>query len=400
MALPVAFSAWNRKRQTQLLWLLVIQLLISSNRRASVVYAFQVNVRVPGGSLRQRSYFIRRNTPIRCKNVYPFFATTKSLHASHQQHPEDAETVRQISIYNDNGSTTTITLIGTAHLSEQSNQQVARWIQHVQPQVVMVELDPTRLSRIGIASINDIQIPNVVSSGDTIVPPSEDQDPELPWVLRPVWMVQQIVTEGISRIVRALLTNMYQEMGSNMKNATGGGEFLVAIRQAEALEGVCDTLILGDRSSVATIRRAATLAFQSGDPLGVLQRLQEANSQEMRQLEQKVRQEFKDKAVDDDGKVDEGQVQIAMMERLKQDPQIREGLFRKLEQEVPEFTRAFLKERDYIMAKGIYNQIHEKGLVGGEGVEQVIAVVGLAHLPGMEANLQAMFADKTTITQN
>ena len=74
-------------------------------------------------------------------------------------------------------------------------------------------------------------------------------------------------------------------MGKHVKNNTegSGGEFLVAIRAAEECSN-CQRLVLGDRSSLTTIRRAATLALQSGDPLGVINRLQKANGEEMKEL--------------------------------------------------------------------------------------------------------------------
>ena len=59
--------------------------------------------------------------------------------------------------------------------------------------------------------------------------------------------------------------------------------------------------------------------------------------------------------VDDD--IDQGDLTVAMMEALKQDNSFRNNLFRQLEQEVPEFTQAFLKERDYIMSESIRQQV-------------------------------------------
>jgi pheromone shutdown protein TraB len=171
----------------------------------------------------------------------------------------------------------------------------------------------------------------------------------------------------------------------------GGGEFLIAIRQAEQLDSV-HTLVLGDRSSITTIKRAATLAFQSGDPLGVLARLQQVNAVEMRSLEATVRQELEAARARTSGvAVEESQINVAMMERLKEDTEFRNRLFRKLEQEVPQFTQAFLKERDYIMAEAIRRELVDSVQV----VEKVVAVVGLAHVPGMEATLRAMFSNST-----
>jgi len=345
-----------------------------------------------------------------------------------------------------------ITLIGTAHLSEISNRQVEEIMQEIQPEVIMVELDPTRLSRIGISSIDTIQVENVIAIGDEIVVPDDDTE-KFQSLWKPFWFLQGIVTEGISRMARALLTNMYQAMGSkfstdnttttttikdddgngssrrNGGSNSGGGEFLVAIRQAERLDSV-HTLILGDRSSLTTIKRATTLAFQSGDPLGVLKRLQDVNAIEMKELEMKVRQELQqeqEQQQQDEEEltstsersttiplIDERRINIAMMERLKEDSEFRNRLFMKLEQQVPEFTQAFLKERDYIMAEGIRRVVLEsttttassdslsssshrqllspgrrkKGSSGS--IQNVVAVVGLAHIPGMETYLRSM----------
>ena len=208
------------------------------------------------------------------------------------------------------------------------------------------------------------------------------------WMIRPFWVLQEALTEAFSRIARALLTGMYKDMSDKINNPVGGGgEFLVAIRAAEQVAD-CTTLILGDRSSITTIKRAATLAIQSGDPLGVLQRLQKANSEEMSQLETQVRQKLQAE-LGSEG-VDEAQVSVTMMETLKEDSQFRDRLFRKLEQQVPEFTQAFLKERDYIMAEAIRRELEFNPTI-----ERVVGVVGLAHVAGMQETLQAMFTNET-----
>lgn len=293
-----------------------------------------------------------------------------------------------------------ITLIGTAHLSQRSNEQVQRLIQDIQPNMLLVELDPSRLSRIGIRSLDEIQIPRIVSADDiqlpaAIVASSSLSSSWIGWMFRPFWMMQEALTEAFSRIARALLTGMYKDMSDKINNPRGGGgEFLVAIRAAEQVSA-CTTLVLGDRSSITTIKRAATLAIQSGDPLGVLQRLQDANSQEMSQLEQQVRAKLQ-AAIEQEqggggsGQVEEAQVSITMMETLKEDSQFRNRLFRKLEQQVPEFTQAFLKERDYIMAEAIRRELESDATL-----ERVVGVVGLAHVSGVQETLQAMFTNDT-----
>ena len=54
---------------------------------------------------------------------------------------------------------------------------------------------------------------------------------------------------------------------------------------------------------------------------------------------------------------------------------------KRYDRRLPEFHTAFFVERDFIMAKCIAREI-------SEGALHVVAVVGLAHVPGMMSNLQ------------
>merc|ERR1712078_676331 len=183
---------------------------------------------------------------------------------------------------------------------------------------------------------------------------------------------------------------MYKSLENDM-DQKAGGEFLQAVQSAECCD-VCDTVILGDRNSVKTIQRVAELAIESGDFIGVLNRLQAVNEEEMSKLEPKVREELlkqKGQEGNDDYEIDETEFTKAMMETLKEDEQFRTRLFSKLEQDVPEFTRAFLKERDYLMSESILRELDRRP----EEVKNIVGVVGLAHVPGMEKHFKTIFAD-------
>lgn len=279
-----------------------------------------------------------------------------------------------------------VTLIGTAHLSEKSNQQVQRLIETIQPNAVMIEIDPSRLERLGFDSTADIKVAKVTDS----------EDIELPVVHRKpknglMGIVQEILVGTFSQIARAFLTQMYKSLENDM-DQKAGGEFLQAVRSAENCE-VCDTVILGDRNSVTTIQRVAELAIESGDFVGVLSRLQDVNKEEMDKLEKVVRQDLlKQKGAEntDDFELDEVELTTAIMETLKEDKQFRTRLFSKLEQNVPEFTQAFLKERDYLMSESIRRELDRRP----EEVKTIVGVVGLAHVPGMEKHLKTVFADE------
>mmetsp|Transcript_7974 Transcript_7974/g.17298 ORF Transcript_7974/g.17298 Transcript_7974/m.17298 type:complete len:412 (+) Transcript_7974:70-1305(+) len=304
-----------------------------------------------------------------------------------EEEDDDSTTVSTIELPNSK----VITLIGTAHLSQKSNDQVERLINELQPNVVMVELDPSRLPRIGIENIGDISVKNVVSADDIELPNNKSTNNNNNKSNNPLQkLLQKTVIEAFTRIARALLTNMYNDMSKSMdQGISGGGEFQAAISAAEACPN-CNTLVLGDRSSLETIRRAATLAIEGGDVFGVLDRLQKANEEEMTKLSEKVQQKLEEEKKSNgiDGPVEDGEVQVAMIEALKEDSGFRDRLFEKLERDVPEFTTTFLKERDYIMSESIRRELVQ------EGNDVVVGVVGLGHVPGMEKNLNAMFGNE------
>ena len=267
-----------------------------------------------------------------------------------------------------------VTLIGTAHLSKASNDQVTSIIESTQPDVVMVELDETRLERIGIESAEDLGLP-YVTADDIQVPLQEDDKRPKPW-----WApAQDLFLNIFTRVARKLLTGMYDDLGENV-GQVGGGEFLAAINAAKKSPS-CERIVLGDRDSLVTLRRAAELAMRNGDLFGMISRLNEANDAEMEVLQQRVRENAPDKADD------EAYMTSATIEALKADTEIRNRIFTRLEQEVPEFTRAFLVERDYIMAEAIQREI-------SRGARHVVGVVGLAHVEGIAGNLKSAWKDK------
>lgn len=281
----------------------------------------------------------------------------------------------------------TVTLIGTAHLSEKSNDQVQRLIENLQPNAVMIEIDPSRLDRLGFDNEDDINIKIVTSSEDIELPQRKTSESNNGLV----GMAQKAFVNVFSQVARAFLTRMYKNLENDM-DQMAGGEFLRAVRSAENCTA-CDTLILGDRDSVATLQRVAELAIESGDFVGVLSRLDGVNTEEMDKLQPKVKKELlrqKGEEGNDEYEFDEKELTTAMMETLKGDRQFRTQLFSNLEQNVPEFTQAFLKERDYLMSESIRRELNLRP----KEIKTVVGVVGLAHVPGMEKHFQAVFADR------
>mmetsp|Transcript_3979 Transcript_3979/g.10423 ORF Transcript_3979/g.10423 Transcript_3979/m.10423 type:complete len:366 (+) Transcript_3979:70-1167(+) len=279
-----------------------------------------------------------------------------------------------------------VTLIGTAHLSKKSNQQVQRLIETLQPNAVMIEIDPSRLERLGFDSAADIKVHKVADSEDIELPITPRNSKE-----GLLGLAQKVFVGVFSQVARAFLTQMYKSLENDM-DQKAGGEFLQAVRSAENC-AFCDTVILGDRNSVTTIQRVAELAIESGDFIGVLNRLQTINKEEMDKLEPLVRNEIlkeKGEEGNDNYELDEMELTTAIIERLKEDKLFRTRLFSKLEQNVPEFTQAFLKERDYLMSESILRELDRRP----EEVKIIVGVVGLAHIPGMEKHVKTVFAGK------
>ena len=99
-----------------------------------------------------------------------------------------------------------VTLIGTAHLSQQSNDQVKCIIETVKPDVIVIELDPSRLERIGL-TVEDLGAN--FCAVDDIVPPQlrDDQDAleNLPW-----WSgLAAFCVDRVAEFARGYLTDMY-----------------------------------------------------------------------------------------------------------------------------------------------------------------------------------------------
>ena len=291
---------------------------------------------------------------------------------------DDAErmeeaTVEEIISVNNNKK---VTLIGTAHLSKQSNAQVERIIGEAKPDVVAVELDEKRIERIGFQSIADIGIPEIVTAADIQLPETMDgTQQQKPWWQLPQFFITDMALNAVAQVTRQLLTGFYDET-SEQVDSKAGGEFLAAIEACK--KNNIGRLVLADRESTETIKRTAKLALESGDIFDFMNRLEQVNEEELSGLKEKVVA-----GLSEEEKNDEGKVTVAMMEALKADTGFRTRLFDRLEQEVPEFTTAFVKERDYIMSEAIRRELDR-------GDSHVVAVVGLAHVRGMKKNLEGM----------
>ena len=131
-----------------------------------------------------------------------------------------------------------VTLIGTAHLSERSNQQVERLMAQLQPDAVMIELDPSRLARLGYddgiapGSTLATMFPTITTSEQIPLPST------LVSATNPdgfVGLIQQGVAFGLSRVARLFLTQMYKSIEQDL-NQKAGGEFAFDPNCSQALK--------------------------------------------------------------------------------------------------------------------------------------------------------------------
>jgi pheromone shutdown protein TraB len=269
-----------------------------------------------------------------------------------------------------------VTLIGTAHLSKESNRQVERIIRDTRPDVVMVEFNKSRLSRIGYKSMDDIGLP--VVTADDIVPPGQGnllQDGDnnkVSWWKVPKMAAKNLFLNALTGVASVVLDARYDQMSKAVENDEGrGGEFKAAIEAAKA--NGASRVILGDREMSISIRRLAELALEGGGLWGVLKRWNAIQKEEMAPLQDQVKQDLRKTNAEHS----DADLSKATMEAMKKDSIFRERFLKRLENEVPEFTQAIVTDRDYIMAESIRREAEK-------GAQHVVGVVGVAHVPGIK----------------
>jgi len=129
---------------------------------------------------------------------------------------------------------TKIYVVGTAHFSQASQDDVVKVIQHLSPDVVMVELCP---SRVGVLKYDEQSL--LLAAQDVSLA-----------------KLKVAINESgsvISGVMQLLLLSMSAHITKQLGMAPGG-EFRVAAKQARLIPGC--RLVLGDRPIQATLGRA------------------------------------------------------------------------------------------------------------------------------------------------
>lgn len=248
-----------------------------------------------------------------------------------------------------------ITLIGTAHISADSAILVRDSIRALQPDTVMVELDPSRAGKLmqrskGVVSA-DVKAAEEAKRGEGNATPS--------------YGIGQIA----GRLVRGDLagaaengvgfglSSLYKQMDS--MGFQSGAEFVAAV---EAADSIGATVLLGDRDARVTIQRLRDAMFEvlkdppqstgAQPPAALLAAAGGANAEISQMTKETVE---------------------STLSVMKQRETVRE-LTAYLRTEVPPLYTALIGERDEYMARS---------LLGSDG-RRIVAVVGLAHVDGIE----------------
>jgi pheromone shutdown-related protein TraB len=217
---------------------------------------------------------------------------------------------------------TTFFVVGTAHVSQTSVDEVREVIDVVKPDVVCVELDKTRFDALTKDSaFRDLDVFKVVREGRTL------------------YLLAHLALASYQRRIGASL------------GVKPGAELLAAVRAAEE-RGIPVELI--DRDINITLKRTWA-------NLGLWKRSMLLSSLIV--------------GWDDDDKGEP--VTERTVEDLKE-PKALSEMLTELGKAVPQIKGPLIDERDQYLAS--------KAVDAGKGKQKVVAVVGAAHVPGMQQN--------------
>lgn len=217
----------------------------------------------------------------------------------------------------------TITLVGTAHVSKESIEEVENTIKEIKPDCVAIELDEKRAA--------SIQNPNKYSQLDIVK------------VLKR--------HEGFLMLANLILASFQRRMGLNA-GVKPGDEMLAAIKVAKELN-IPTSLV--DRPIQITLKRAwGKNSFWGKIKLFALL-LSSAFSKE--------------------------EIEPEEVEKLKNNSEM-DSMMNELSKDMPVIKAVLIDERDKFLASKIWTSTGNN----------IVAVIGAGHLPGVEAHLNKLAA--------
>lgn len=270
-----------------------------------------------------------------------------------------------------------VTFVGTMHVSNESVIEVEREIRSQKPDVVVIEIDRSRLGRLELTD-EDFALPYRTSE-DIELPPSSDDLAEAQliaagdgWWWRPVYAV---FLELLTSVIDIAKQRFYDKAGKDWQ-ARPGGEFAAAVCAANEL-GV--PIVLADQGNRRTLKRIIELIRRSGEtPLDIFSSYSKVVSRVLAIEPEELQGE------DIDG-TKRAKVKEAMA-KLQSDPEIIEKLQSQLSEEVPSIFQGMIGERDAVMTQAVLRELN-----GPSPAEHVLVVVGAGHVPGMKSLIQSSF---------
>lgn len=227
-------------------------------------------------------------------------------------------------------------IVGTAHFSDKSQDDVAKTIHAVQPDVVVLELCKSRLS---ILSLDE----------ETLLKEAQN--------LNIAKLRQSVQQSGvIGGVMQVLLLSMSAHLTKELGMAPGG-EFRRAFKEAQTIPGC--RVHLGDRPIQITLKRAMS-------SLSVWQKLRLAW----------YLLTSKDSITADD------------VERYKQ-KDLLEEMLGEMTGEFPGLSDVFVTERDLFLAQSLKlcaQPVPQPDSRTGYYLPVVVGIVGMGHVPGIVSN--------------
>lgn len=277
-------------------------------------------------------------------------------------------------------------ILGTAHISADSAQVAGQLVRETRPKGVFVELDAKRVGRAfsndsgGESERGSVGTGYVAAGGESVGPPPTQRGSDEVTVTRSErgvvaekkgWGFNpfNVVQNAGKALVGGALRDMYKNLES--QGFSAGEEFVIAVKEGLTIGS---TIILGDRDVDVTLDHLTT-AFRKTD----LKKLLANDSDFERNVEglmpDDLRRSLNDPATA--GDMTDAQQLSVFVETLKAKDTVKK-MMGEVKKAAPELYTALVAERDEYMANGIdtLNQY-----------ESMVAVMGMAHVDGVENNL-------------
>jgi pheromone shutdown protein TraB len=244
-------------------------------------------------------------------------------------------------------------LLGTAPVSTEAAELVGLLVKSTKLNAVFVELDLKRVQKV-------LPIAKSQQLGEPADPPSSS-----PSTLNPIASIQQRAMDSSANVVGNALRSLYKKLENEGIDA--GQEFAAAIREGLA-QGA--TIVLGDQDVDVTLRRLTRALTRTN-----WSKLLSADESVMNELLPAASRKI---FTEDLSNFSPDQFR-STVELVKTRENVRK-IMAVLQDAAPEIYMAMVGERDAYMADGL-NRL--------EPFNTIVAVVGLAHVDGIERYLSS-----------